>query len=116
VVAAARLALYGVVTLALALVAASLSQAAIALAVERRRRGETVGLGPAVAAGWARAGAVLGASLLLALIGLAGVVVVVVVGVPLTFALGFAHLAPIGTGLTALAIIAAPVVMISAFA
>lgn len=116
VAAAGRLALFGVATLLLALLASSLTQAAIALAVTSRRRGEPTGPGRALAAGWKRTGAVLGATLLLSLIGLAAVVVVLVIGVPLTFALGFAHLAPVGTGLTALAMIAVPVFAISGFA
>src|SRR2546421_330344 len=116
VAAAGRLLLFGLVTLALALVAAALSQAAIALAVAGRLRGESPALGSALRAAWARTGAVLGATFLMALVGLLAVIVVLVVGLPLTFALGLAHLGAVGTGLTALGLIAGPVVLISAFA
>ncbi|HEX6348031.1 MAG TPA: hypothetical protein VF160_01420 [Candidatus Dormibacteraeota bacterium] len=116
VAAAGRLLLLGAVTLVLALVASALSQAAVALAVEGRLRGAAPAVGDALRAGWARTGAVLGATFLMALVGLAAVVVVLVVGLPLTFALGLVHLAPVGTGLTALGLIGGPVVLISAFA
>ena len=116
VAAAGRLLLFGLVTLALALVAAALSQAATALAVAGRLRGESPPLGSVLRAAWARTGAVLGATFLMALVGLLAVIVVLVVGLPLTFALGLAHLGAVGTGLTGLGLIAGPVVLISAFA
>ena len=116
VAAAGRLLLFGLATLVLALVAAAFSQAAIAIAVLGRARGESPAAGAALRAGWSRTPAVLGTTLVMALVGLLAVIVVLAVGLPLTFLLGLAHLGALGTGLTALGLIGGPVLVISAFA
>jgi hypothetical protein len=113
---AAALAVYGVLSLVLAVVALSLAQGALSRVAASATRGERCEIGEALASGWRRLPSVLATNLLLGAVILVVEIVVALAAAVLAFALGLLGLAPAATGIGALALIVAPLAVFARLA
>jgi hypothetical protein len=114
--AAEALAAYGLVSIVLIVVALSLAQGALSAAAAAGMRGGPIVVSDALAVGVHRLGAVVGVNLLIGLLVISAEVVVAVAAAVLAFALGFARLGAIGTGIGAIALVVAPLLVFALFA
>jgi hypothetical protein len=114
--AAEALAAYGLLSAVLILVALSLAQGALSAAAARGLRGEPIVVGDALAVGVHRLAAVVGANVLIGLLVIAVEIVLALAAAGLAFLLGFAGLAAVGTGIGAIALLVAPLLVFARFA
>ena len=113
---AAALAAYAVVSLVLSLLALSLAQGALSRVADSALAGAESRPGEALRHGFRRLAAILGANLVVGGLILTAELVIAVLAAVASFVAGFAGLAPVATGVGAVALIAAPILVFARLA